>query len=136
MGRGALRGYRGGYATVEPDRDDDLAPRVTAQFACTKEHEFSVQFAADANVPEEWICRQHGVEHCRRIEVSAATVKPLEARKGKPPRTPLVLLRERRTEAELEALLADTLAAIHRLGGARHGCVIIGSRPYSFRFDA
>jgi RNA polymerase binding protein RbpA len=136
MGRGAIRGHRLGRATAEPDRKDNLANRVDVRFACTNGHEFAVQFAADAEVPKGWVCRQHGVEHCPRIDSSAAAPTSAETRKGKPPRTPLVLLRERRTEDELEAFLTEMLGAIRRQGGAHPGCVIIGSRAYSFRLDA
>lgn len=132
MGKGALRGYRRGHVTAEVERDTDLAARVTARFACARGHGFTVQFAADAEVPASWICRQHGVEGSRRID---ATENTPAAAKGKPARTPLVLLYERRSEAELEALLADTLMAIRRLGGARPGCVVIGGRAYSYRYS-
>lgn len=132
MGKGAIRGHRLGRATAEPDRDDNLADRVAVRFECTTGHKFAVRFAADADVPADWVCRQHGVEHCRRIDSSANP----EIHKTRPPRTPLVLLRERRTEDELNALLLEMLDAIRRQGGARPGCVIIGSRAYSFRLDA
>lgn len=134
MARRTLRGHRWGHTTVDPDRDTDLAARVAARFACQRGHEFTVQFAAEADLPAIWSCPQHGVVDCRRIDTSATARGP-GIRKGKPARTPLVMLYERRTTAELEALLADTLAAIRRSGGARPGCVILGGRPYSFRYD-
>lgn len=136
MGRGAIRGHRLGRATAEPDRKDNLADRVDVRFACTKGHEFGVQFAADAEVPAEWVCRLHGIEHCRRIDSSGTAVADSKTRTSRPPRTPLVLLYERRTEDQLKALLTEMLAAIRRQGGVRPGCVIIGSRAYSFRLDA
>lgn len=132
MGKGTLRGHRWGRATVELDRDTDLAARVTARFACTRGHEFGVQFVADADLPASWSCRQHGVQDCLRIDATANT--PAAARR-KPARTPLVMLHERRSQADLETLLADTLSAIRRLGGARPGCVTIGGRSYSYRYD-
>ena len=131
MGKGAVHGYRWGRATAEVDRDTNLADRVAARFACAKGHEFAVQFAADAELPASWNCRQHSVPDCRRIDAIAN----MPATKSKPARTPLVLLHERRSDAELEILLADTLTAIRRLGGARPGCVTIGGRLYSFRYD-
>lgn len=45
------------------------------------------------------------------------------------------MLYERRSVAELEVLLAETLAAIRRQGGAQPGCVQFGDKPYSFRYD-
>jgi hypothetical protein len=106
MGKATLRGYRWGLTTAEVDRDTDLAARVTARFACARGHEFTVQFAADADLPANWNCRQHSVEDCRRIDTTANTPA---AAKRKPARTPLVMLHERRSDAELEkTLLADT----------------------------
>jgi RNA polymerase binding protein RbpA len=134
MTRGTLRGYRWGRSTAEPDRDTDLAARQSASFTCRRGHEFTVQFAAEAAPPTIWTCPRHGVADCRRIDVTVTAPEP-GIREGKPARTPLVMLYERRTAAELEALLADTLAAIRRSGGARPGCVLVGGRPYSFRFD-
>jgi hypothetical protein len=116
---------------VEVDRDTDLADRVIARFACTRGHEFTVQFAADADLPASWNCRQHSVEDCRRIDATANTPT---AGKHKPARTHLVMLHERRSQEDLETLLADTLSAIRRLGGARPGCVTIGGRSYSYRY--
>lgn len=103
MGKGTLRGHRWGRATVELDRDTDLAARVTARFACTRGHEFGVQFVADADLPASWSCRQHGVQDCLRIDATANT--PAAARR-KPARTPLVMLHERRSQADLETLLS------------------------------
>lgn len=131
-----LRSYRWGHNTAEPDRDTDLAPRTTTRFACPHGHEFTVHFAANADIPTLWTCRQHGADDCRRINTATTTsAKTASARRGRPPRTHLVLLYERRTKGELEALLADTLTAMRRRGGARLGCAVIGGRPYSFRYD-
>jgi hypothetical protein len=114
MGRVNLRGYRLGHSTAEVDHDTDLALRVPVRFACPHGHEFTVQLAADAERPASWTCRHHGVEVCRRMEHASAPVL-----RTKPARTHLVMLHERRTTAELDALLAGTLAALRRQGGAR-----------------
>jgi hypothetical protein len=132
MSRGTLRGYRWGHTTVEPDRYTGPVPRVTAQFACTRGHEFTVPFAVEAELPASWSCRQHGVEGCVRIDATASAAAKSN---GKPPRTHLTMLYERRSVAELEVLLAETLAAIRRQGGAQPGCVQFGDKPYSFRYD-
>jgi hypothetical protein len=107
---------------------------VAAHFTCQRGHEFTVRFAAGAVLPASWSCPQHGVVDCQRIDASTTAPEP-RIRKGKPARTPLMMLYERRTTTELEALLAETLAAIRRSGGARPGCVILGGRSYSFRYD-
>ncbi|ONI71181.1 hypothetical protein ALI144C_52685 [Actinosynnema sp. ALI-1.44] len=132
MARGTLRGYRWGHTTVEPDRYTGPVARVTVQFACKRGHEFTVPFAPEAELPTSWTCRQHGVEDCARINAAASASA---VAKGKPPRTHLTMLYERRSVAELELLLADTLAAIRRQGGARPGSVQLGDKKYSFRYD-
>ncbi|RBM18645.1 hypothetical protein DI005_18290 [Prauserella sp. PE36] len=134
MPRGTLRGYRWGHTTVEPDRYTGPVARVTARFACTRGHEFTVHFASDAELPASWTCRLHGVEGCARLGATA-TATAAGKGKGKSPRTHLTMLYERRSVAELEILLADTLAAIRRRGGAQPGCVQFGDRTYSFRYD-
>jgi hypothetical protein len=116
---------------VAVDRDTDLAPRVPVRFACPRGHEFSVQLAADAELPASWTCRHHGVEVCHRVDDANAP-----ARLTKPARTHLVMLHERRTTAELDALLDDTLAALHRQRGGRQSCVMVGGRPYSFNYGS
>jgi hypothetical protein len=137
MARQILRGYRWGHNSAELDRHSDLAARVATRFACPHGHAFAVRFAVNADVPTQWTCPQHGREHCRRIDITTtATVTPASARRGRPPRTHLVMLHERRSKAELEALLATTLAAIRRQrGGAHLGATMLGGRPYSFRYD-
>jgi hypothetical protein len=129
MSKVNLRGYRLGHSTAEVDRDTDLAPRVPVRFSCPRGHEFTVRLAADAELPTSWTCRHHGVELCPRIDHASAP-----APRTKPIRTHLVMLHERRTTAELDALLADALAALRRQGGARQGSVMVGGRPYSFSY--
>jgi hypothetical protein len=90
-----------------------------------------VPFAASAQPPDFWACRQHGIEHCQRIE----DPQQLEVQ-TKPKRTHLVMLLERRSVAELEVLLTETLTAIRRQGGPRPGCLQLGDRTYSFRLDS
>jgi hypothetical protein len=131
MGNPHLRGYHLGHSTVEVERDTDLAPRMAVRFACPRGHRFTVQIAADAELPAGWSCRHHGVEVCRRIDNASAP-----APQTKPARTHLVMLHERRTTAELDALLTDTLAALNRQGGARQGAVMVGGRPYSFNYGS
>lgn len=80
MGRVNLRGHRLGHNTVEVDRDTDLAPRVPVRFACPRRHEFTVQLAADAELPESWTCRHHGVEVCH-----ASTTRELRQHERNPP---------------------------------------------------
>jgi hypothetical protein len=113
MSRTAWRAHRLGTTSVEPERDTDLAPRDQVHFACPHGHRFAVPFAADAELPATWECRTHGIEHCHRINADE-----IPAKKQKPARTHLVLLRERRSDANggrvagpaAEALLNNELS--------------------------
>lgn len=110
MHKTVLRGMRLGSmrgAAIQEKEDIEPAPRRSVRFACPKGHEFDVTFAEEAEPPGAWECRQHGTESWR---VNAIP----EERKVKPPRTHWDMLLERRSIAELELLLAERLAGLHK----------------------
>lgn len=115
----------------QPDRDVDLVRRSFVQFECPRGHLFSVPFAAAAQPPAFWTCARHGIEECTRIKGSRDGVLQTKRK-----RTHLMMLLERRTVAELEVLLTETLRAIRRQGGARPGYLQLGDRTYSFRLPS
>ncbi|MDQ3886786.1 MAG: RNA polymerase-binding protein RbpA [Actinomycetota bacterium] len=100
-----LRGSRLGTVSYETDRDHDLAPRRSVQYACPKGHDFDVPFADDADPPATWECRLHGDE-------SELLGTELEQKKIKPPRTHWDMLLERRSIPELEELLNERLTEL------------------------
>lgn len=114
--------------SYRPNRDSAPAARSRVSFACPQGHLFTVLFAATAQPPGIWTCRQHGFEHCPRTD----DPEQIEV-ETKPKRTHFVMLLERRSVAELEALLTETLKAIGHQGGPRPGCIRLGDRAYSFR---
>src|SRR5438132_775428 len=89
------------------NRHSTPAARTHASFACPHGHLFTVPFATTAQPPDFWTCRRHGTEHCQRVEA----LQPTDVQ-TKPKRTHFMMLLERRSVAELEALLTETLAAI------------------------
>src|ERR1700736_5692482 len=106
MAERALRGTRLGATSYENDRNTDLAPRQEIAFDCPKGHHFSVPFAAEAEVPATWECRVCGA-------TAFTTTGDLSApRKAKPPRSHWDMLRERRSIADLEEVLAERLALV------------------------
>ncbi|ONI87337.1 hypothetical protein ALI22I_23225 [Saccharothrix sp. ALI-22-I] len=102
--RGRRLGAGAGAGSLE-NEDVEPAPRRLLRFACPKGHEFEVPFAEDAELPRTWDCRRHGAESER---VDAAQ----EQRKVKPPRTHWDMLLERRSIADLEALLDERLVEL------------------------
>jgi rubredoxin len=106
MAERALRGTRLGATSYENDRNTDLAPRQEIGFDCPQGHHFSVPFAAEAEVPVTWECRVCGA-------VAQTSHGDLPApRKVKVPRSHWDMLRERRSIADLEQVLAERLALI------------------------
>jgi RNA polymerase-binding protein len=106
MAERALRGTRLGATSYENDRNTDLAPRQEIAFDCPKGHHFSVPFAAEAEVPATWECRV-----CGAVAFTSAADLPTP-KKVKPPRSHWDMLRERRSIADLEQVLAERLALI------------------------
>lgn len=107
MGERVLRGSRLGAVSYENDRNTDLAPRQSAAYDCPKGHHFEVPFAAEAEVPDAWEC-----SFCGSTAQHAGSAPP-EPKKGKPVRTHMDMLRERRSTADLEEVLKEQLAALH-----------------------
>ena len=106
MAERALRGTRLGATSYENDRNTDLAPRQEIAFDCPKGHHFSVPFAAEAEVPATWECRV-----CGALAFTSTGDLPTP-KKVKPPRSHWDMLRERRSIADLEQVLAERLALI------------------------
>lgn len=84
-----------GAVSYETDRDHDLAPRQMAKYRTPNGEVFEVPFADDAEIPEEWMCKNGQVGTLMEGE-------GVEAKPAKPPRTHWDMLRERRSLEELE----------------------------------
>jgi RNA polymerase-binding protein len=94
-----IRGTRGVSYTGEVPFEQP-APHQLARYTCARGHEFTVTLAAAATPPGSWECR---------CGAPAGTVQPA----GKPEHERRIrLLLQRRTLAELEAMLAERLTAI------------------------
>jgi hypothetical protein len=106
-----LRGSRLGAVSYENDRNHDLAPRRSVNYACPNGHEFEVPFSDDAEIPATWECRLHGSES-KIIDGNQP-----EQKKTKPPRTHWDMLLERRSTDELEELLNERLEELRERRG-------------------
>ncbi len=112
MAERALRGSRLGAVSYENEESTELAERQVARYGCTNGHHFSVPFSIEAEVPQTWECRFCGAIAVRNDGAAPAPVP------GKIPRTHWDMLLERRSIPELEAILAERLAAM-RVGTRR-----------------
>ncbi len=101
-----MRGSRLGALSYETDRNHDLAARKIARYRTENGDEFEMPFAADADVPGSWLCR-NGMEGAL-IEGGELAAPKM----GKVPRTHWDMLRERRSIEELDELLNERLEII------------------------
>lgn len=101
----------------------DRAARKQVAYLCERGHGYRITLAADA-VPEAAIdCRCGGRARLPGAPADAKPSYPAYSSMGKyehsDDRTPLDRVRERRSEAELERLLAERMAAARASGVAR-----------------
>lgn len=95
-----------GSSSHENDRDIVLSPRMQLDFDCPARHHFSVTFSSEASLPWTWDCPTCWAPAVRSDGVRAPAEPP------KPVRSHRDMLRERRSVAELEELLAERLALL------------------------
>lgn len=102
-----LRGSRMGAVSYETDRDHDLAPRRMVKYQTEDGEVFEVPFADDAEIPQEWMCK-NGMPGIL-MEGEGQESKP-----AKPPRTHWDMLRERRSLEELDELLEERIELLRK----------------------
>ena len=102
-----LRGSRMGAVSYETDRDHDLAPRQLVKYRTEDGEIYEVPFADDAEIPEEWMCKNGKLGTL--VEGEGVESKPV-----KPPRTHWDMLLERRSIEELDVLLEERVEALRK----------------------
>jgi hypothetical protein len=93
---------------------DSPAPRQLVPYRCGKGHEFTVTFAAEAEPPAAWDCRCGAAAAPATAAAEIPASAPVCRRRPTRPEQEhgLALVLERRTVAELEALLAERVAEV------------------------
>jgi hypothetical protein len=86
----------------------EAAPRIRVSFWCANNHETRPSFSEEAQIPETWDCPRCGFPAGQ--DKSAPPAPP----KTEPYKTHLAYVRERRNEADGEAILQE---ALQRLRG-------------------
>lgn len=84
----------------------ESAPRRTVSYWCARGHESTVSFAVQAQAPETWDCPRCGFPAGRDAQ------QPPDAPRTEPYKTHLAYVKERRSEADGEAILAEALAKL------------------------
>ena len=102
-----LRGSRMGAVSYETDRDHDLAPRQMVKYRTEDGEVYEVPFADDAEIPEEWLCKNG--KWGTLVEGEGVESKPV-----KPPRTHWDMLCERRSIEELDKLLEERIENLRK----------------------
>lgn len=102
----AIRGSRVGAGPIGENERGEPAPRVRISFWCANRHETRPSFASDAQVPENWECPRCGQPAGQDAE------NPPQPHSAEPYKTHLGYVRERRSEAEGEAILAEALQRV------------------------
>ncbi|MFD0569747.1 RNA polymerase-binding protein RbpA [Kitasatospora gansuensis] len=101
----AIRGSRVGAGPMGEAERGESAPRNRISFWCANKHETKPSFAAEAVIPDTWDCPRCGFpgqdEH-----------NPPAPSRNEPYKTHLAYVRERRTDADGEAILAEALAKL------------------------
>lgn len=103
MAERTLRGARLGGQSFEDERGIEFAARQQVGYRCPQQHEFEITMSLEAEVPAIWECPRCGGE-----AANTSGAEP-EVKPEKPVRTHWDMLLERRSESELEEILAERL---------------------------
>jgi hypothetical protein len=102
-GGNAIRGSRVGAGPMGESERGGSAPRLRISFWCANGHETRPSFAHDAVVPDTWDCPRCGFPAAQDPE------NPPAPPRVEPYKTHLAYVRERRSDADGEAILAEAL---------------------------
>lgn len=86
----------------------EAAPRRRVSYWCANGHESHPSFALDAEEPESWDCARCGLPAGRDQQ------EPPKAPRTEPYKTHLAYVKERRSDADGEAILAEALAKLRK----------------------
>ncbi|WP_035794162.1 RNA polymerase-binding protein RbpA [Kitasatospora mediocidica] len=84
----------------------ESAPRNRITFWCANKHETRPSFAAEAVIPDTWDCPRCG------FPAGQDEHNPPAPSRNEPYKTHLAYVRERRSDADGEAILAEALAKL------------------------
>ncbi|HKS52941.1 MAG TPA: RNA polymerase-binding protein RbpA [Pseudonocardiaceae bacterium] len=102
----AIRGTRVGAGPMGESERGETAPRHRVSYWCANGHESRPSFAVDAEEPELWDCPRCGFPAGRNAQ------QPPDAPRNEPYKTHLAYVKERRSDADGEAILAEALARL------------------------
>ena len=110
-GGSAIRGSRVGAGPMGERERGESAPRQTVSFFCSNGHEVRPSFAIDAAVPETWDCPSCG------HPAGQSRAAPPDAPRTEPYKTHLAYVKERRSDEDGAAILAEALLKVKQRRG-------------------
>jgi hypothetical protein len=96
---------------MRPTERSEPAPRRTVRYFCAADHVFDIHLAADADTPESWDCPR-----CGQPAGTDGSNPPGRAR-PEPYKTHLAYVKERRSDEDGAAILAEALAKVRQRRG-------------------
>ena len=112
-GANAIRGSRVGSGPMGETERGDAAPRVHVTYWCGNGHQTTPSFSQgdEVEIPEIWDCPRCG------LPAGPDKDAPPAPPKTEPYKTHLAYVKERRSDEEAEALLAEALATLRARRG-------------------
>ena len=107
----AIRGTRVGSGPMRWAERGEQAPRRSITYWCANGHVTEPSFAADVQPPQLWDCPRCGLPAGRDEEAPPAPPR------AEPYKTHLAYVKERRSDADGEAILAEALARLRQRRG-------------------
>jgi RNA polymerase-binding protein len=107
----AIRGARVGSGPARPLERCDPAPRRTVTYWCANGHSVDRSMAAEAAPPATWDCPRCGLPAGRDAQ------NPPGPPRAEPYKSHLAYVKERRSEADAAAILAEALAKLRQRRG-------------------
>ena len=107
----AIRGIRVGSGPIRPDERCEPAPTRLVAYWCANAHATTPFFAADVVPPPLWECPRCG------LPAGTDEEHPPEPPRNEPYKTHLAYVKERRSEADGAAILAEALARLKQRRG-------------------
>jgi hypothetical protein len=107
-GGNAIRGTRVGAGPMGESERGESAPRRRVSYWCANAHESRPSFAVEADIPEVWDCPRCGLPAGRDEQAPPAPPR------NEPYKTHLAYVKERRSDADGEAILEEALIKLRK----------------------
>jgi hypothetical protein len=110
-GSSAIRGSRVGSSPMRPTERSETAPRRSVRYFCADGHEVDIFLSLDADTPDVWDCPRCGQP------AGLDRQNPPGRARTEPYKTHLAYVKERRSEEDGAAILAEALAKVRQRRG-------------------